>query len=314
MIVDLPDTTVSAISKTLVALRQEGGVVALGRVLTLIIITDPEHEEAAIEAANAASREHPMRVLVLRQEPHADEADPHLDAEIRLGGDAGASEVIVLRAYGAAASDHDSLVTGLLLPDAPVVAWWSRTTSADVADTPVGRIATRRITDYRTAGGAKRALRSLARHSASGDTDLAWTRITLWRSQLAAVLDQPPYETVERVEVEGASDSRAVVLLAAWLALALDCPVDLRLGHAKADGGYGVDAVRLVRASGTIELVRTSPATARLIQPGQPTHDIAMPQRTDPECLAEELRRLDPDEVYERVLTEGLPLPRTVES
>lgn len=313
MIISLPDTTVSGISKTLVSLREEGGAVALGRVLTLVIITDLAHEESAIDAANAASREHPMRVLVLEQEPGTDEDDPHLDAEIRVGGDAGASEVVVLRAYGAAASDHDSLVTGLLLPDAPVVAWWSRTTEAAVADTPVGRIATRRITDYRTPGGAMRALDALAKHFVSGDTDLAWTRITLWRSQLAAVLDQPPYEPIERVEVEGASDSRAVVLLAAWLGLALECPVELRLDHSKADGGYGVDAVRLHRPSGVVELARTSPGTARLVQPGQPTHDIAMPQRTDRECLAEELRRLGPDEVYERVLSEGLSLPRTVE-
>ena len=39
MIIDLPDTTVSAISKKLVSVREEGGAVALGRVLTLIIVT-----------------------------------------------------------------------------------------------------------------------------------------------------------------------------------------------------------------------------------------------------------------------------------
>ncbi len=37
MIVDLPDTTTSAVSKALVKLREEGGAVALGRVLTLVI-------------------------------------------------------------------------------------------------------------------------------------------------------------------------------------------------------------------------------------------------------------------------------------
>ena len=54
MIVDLPDTTVSKISKSLVNLREEGGAVALGRVLTLIIATSPDEEEHAIEAAKAA--------------------------------------------------------------------------------------------------------------------------------------------------------------------------------------------------------------------------------------------------------------------
>ena len=37
MIVDLPDTTTSNISKALVKIREEGGAVALGRVLTLVI-------------------------------------------------------------------------------------------------------------------------------------------------------------------------------------------------------------------------------------------------------------------------------------
>jgi len=31
-----------------------------------------------------------------------------------------------------------------------------------------------------------------------------------------------------------------------------------------------------------------------------------LPKRLDRDCLAEELRRLDPDEIYHTVLTEGL--------
>ena len=50
MIIDLPNTTVSAISKALVNLREEGGAVALGRVLTLVIMTRPDHVEDAIAA------------------------------------------------------------------------------------------------------------------------------------------------------------------------------------------------------------------------------------------------------------------------
>ncbi|MEG1392569.1 MAG: OpcA protein, partial [Aurantimicrobium sp.] len=52
---------------------------------------------------------------------------------------------------------------------------------------------------------------------------------------------------------------------------------------------------------------RVEPSVARLKQPNQPTHDLAMPRRSLRDCLAEELRRLDPDEVYGRVVTEGLP-------
>jgi len=120
VIIELPDTTVSKIARALVSVREEGGAVALGRVLTLIIVAS-DGEEEAIEAANDASREHPMRVIVLRLDG-TDTTTPRVDAQIRVGGDAGASEVIVLRATGPAASNTESLVTGLLLPDAPVVA------------------------------------------------------------------------------------------------------------------------------------------------------------------------------------------------
>ena len=65
MIVDLPDTTISQVAKRLVQVREEGGAVALGRVLTLVIATREEAAEPAIDAANDASREHPMRVIVL---------------------------------------------------------------------------------------------------------------------------------------------------------------------------------------------------------------------------------------------------------
>lgn len=312
MRVDLPNTTVPAISKELVRLRDEGGAVALGRVLTLVIVTNPAEAEATIEAANAASREHPMRVLVLTESASTTTGVSRLDAEIRVGGDAGASEVIVLRAHGDAGLDTESLVTGLLLPDAPVVAWWSTNAPACVAESPIGRIAQRRITDVKSTGGSGAAIDALASSFTRGDTDLAWTRITLWRSQLAAVLDQPPYEQVHRIEVAGAGDSASAVLLAAWLGLQLDAPVELRTPHTLAEG-YGIDSVTLHRASGPILLSRISRSAAELIQPGQPVHEVALPLRTNRECLTEELRRLDPDEVYERVLTLGLIRTRTVE-
>ena len=305
MIVDLPGTTTSQVSKTLVTLREEGGAVALGRVLTLVIATNGGEEEAAIEAANEASREHPMRVIVLAPAGGEDDA-PRLDAEVRIGGDAGASEVVVLRPRGAAGSNEESLVTGLLLPDAPVVVWWTGAAPEVVASSSLGRIATRRITDASEAGDARAALRHLSRSYTPGDTDFAWTRLTLWRAQLAAVLDQPPYETIEAVDVAGAGDSPSTLLLAAWLSLRLDVPVHYDL--TRSIGSVGIRSVRLHRASGVIELEREAPHDARLTQPGQPPQDVSLPRRTLTECLAEELRRLDPDDTYGEVLRIGLDL------
>jgi glucose-6-phosphate dehydrogenase assembly protein OpcA len=310
MIVELPDTTTSKVSKTLVKIREEGGVVTLGRVLTLVIATSLGAEEEAIEAANDASREHPMRVIVISTadadaETGSIQVEGRLDAQIRVGGDAGASEVIVLRAYGETARDEEGLVTGLLLPDAPVVAWWPGVAPAVVSSSPLGRIATRRITDASAAPDPHDALVHLAETYVPGDTDFAWTRLTLWRAQLAAVLDQPPFEPVLAVEVAGAADSPSTVLLGAWLRLQLEAPVQHDL-TSRANGSSGIHGVRLTRASGTIELERDMPSIATLSQPGQPTHDLSLPRRGLRDCLAEELRRLDPDDLYGEVITRGL--------
>jgi glucose-6-phosphate dehydrogenase assembly protein OpcA len=308
MIVDLPDTNTSKISKALVRIREEGGAVALGRVLTLIIASTMGHEEEAIEAANDASREHPMRVIVVSTQEETDSetrVDAKVDAEIRVGGDAGASEVIVLRAYGEAASDPESLVTGLLLPDAPVVTWWPGVAPVIPADSPLGRLAYRRITDSSAQPDPQAALHRLCSSYRPGDTDFAWTRLTLWRAQLAAVLDQPPYEAVTAVQVSGAADSPSTTLLAAWLQLQLAVNVDYEFtGDPKASGIHGV---HFTRASGVISLERELPGIATLTQPGQPVQDLTLKRRSLRDCLSDELRRLDPDELYGEVITRGLP-------
>jgi glucose-6-phosphate dehydrogenase assembly protein OpcA len=307
MIVDLPDTTTSNISKTLVKIREEGGAVALGRVLTLVISTELGHEEEAIEAANDASREHPMRVIVISTAGAESVAndDPRLDAQIRVGGDAGASEVIVLKAYGDTASDEEGLVTGLLLSDAPVVAWWPGQAPDVVSQSPLGRIAQRRITDAAAQRDPQGFLANLSSTYAPGDTDFSWTRLTLWRAQLAAVLDQPPYEEVTAIEVHGSADSPSTSLLAAWLQDALGTKARHEL-VTPAHGSSGIQGVRLHRKSGAIELERVSGSIVTLVQPGQPTHDISLPRRGLRDCLAEELRRLDPDELFGEVIQHGL--------
>ena len=297
MIEELPGTSVSAVARRLVSMRQESGVAALGRVLTLVSAATGPLDEAVVEAANHASNEHPMRVIVLLTRP---EGPARLDAEIRVGADAGASEVVVLRAYGEASTGIESLVTGLLLPDAPVVVWWPADAPERPGSDPLGRIAQRRIIDSASITDAAEQVRRIAAYS-PGDTDLAWTRVTRWREYLAAVLDQPPFDSVTAVEVVGAAGSMSTQLLAAWLQLALDVPTTCRLpgGNHPAEG---VRSVTLSRATGDAVLERVSGSQTLLHQPGHPTHEIVLPRRTLSECLAEELRRLDEDVMYRRVL------------
>lgn len=299
MIIDLPSSNTSAVNRKLVELRESGGVLALGRVLTLVVVTDDGPDlERAIDAANDASREHPCRVIVLARGQRR--ASPRLDAQIRVGGDAGASEVIVLRGYGALAAEEAGagMVMPLLLPDAPVVAWWPGEAPAAPAEDAVGRLAQRRITDALSSKNPTKAFEQRRRDHVPGDTDLTWTRLTLWRAQLAAALDVPPYDPVTSVVVAGESVSPSTELLAGWLASALG----VKVKRSPSENENGISLVRLVRASGNVELARPDGKIARLTQPGQPERLIALARRPVSECLAEELRRLDPDEVYHDAL------------
>jgi glucose-6-phosphate dehydrogenase assembly protein OpcA len=304
VIVDLPNTTTTAINNRIVSMRNSGGAIALGRVLTLVVVTDEQDIDEAIAIANGASHEHPCRVLALAIGNRR--GTSRLDAQIRVGGDAGASEVIVLRTYGPLASHGQSLIVPLLLPDAPTVVWWPRATPNVPAEDPIGRMAQRRITDTGSAKNPVRAIQAQAATSRPGDTDLAWSRLTRWRALLAAALDQPPFEPVMKATVSGASDSPSAELLAGWLALALDCPVSRK----RTAAGSGITGVALVRESGKVILDRPNGSVATLSQPGQPERRIAMPRRGDVDCLTEELRRLDPDELFGDVLTKGLALLR----
>ncbi len=196
---------------------------------------------------------------------------------------------------------------GLLLPDAPVVTWWPGVAPVVPAESPLGRIAQRRITDASTQPDPQDALHGCTASYRPGDADFAWTRLTLWRAQLAAVLDQPPYAPVTGVRVTGAIDSPSTTLLAAWLHLQLDAPTTYELTPVDA-GSHGIHGVRLERDGGAVELIRDVPGVATLSQPGQPTHHVALPRRNLRDCLADELRRLDPDELYGEVITSGLSL------
>jgi glucose-6-phosphate dehydrogenase assembly protein OpcA len=302
VIVHLPGTTSSEISDRLVRLREEGGAVALGRVLTLVVQSPPDEVEAAIFAANEASREHPCRVVVV-DTGRRPRGDGELDAEIRVGGDAGASEVVILRPSHVGLEDVDTLVIPLLLPDAPVVAWWTSEIPEAPALHPIGAMASRRITDALSCADPLDTLRRLRRSYAPGDTDLSWARCTMWRALVAATLDSPPYEPVTAVSVYGNATHPAPVLLAAWLAEGLRCPAKV----VDAASPSSMTGVRLERRHGDVVLERTDgSAVATLAQPGRPVQRIVLPPRSVSDALAEELRRIDPDEIYGRTLTHGL--------
>ena len=213
MIIDLPKTSTEAIARKLVQLRNEVGAMTLGRVLTLFIVVTDEAADEVIEVANDASRQHPCRIVVLVEGNRRGAG--RMDGQIRVGGDAGASEVVVMRLYGTLAGHGQSVAIPLLLSDSPVVAWWPRHAPQDLRADPIAAMASRRITDSGESSRPRAMLSRLAETYQPGDTDMSWTRITLWRGVLAAALDGPPYEPVTAAVVAGAPESPSTELLAA---------------------------------------------------------------------------------------------------
>ncbi|MDO4631578.1 MAG: glucose-6-phosphate dehydrogenase assembly protein OpcA [Corynebacterium sp.] len=308
MIFTLSGTNTHEIAKTLVEIRDDGSQGATSRVLTLIVVAkDTDDIKSVTDATKDASREHPCRVIVLvTGDP---DKDSRIDAEVRIGGDAGASEIIVIDLEGEVTRHLVHVVTPLLLPDTPIVVWWPYTAPVNPAEDPLGRIAQRRIMDAQK-DSLVDALYNRRNSYADGDSDLAWARITPWRGVLASALDQPPHEDVSEARIYGAANCPSVDLAAGWLANRLGVPVT----RIATDGTtivkkelnlhvIPVSRVELVRASGVVVLEALADnQTIAVTVPGREPARVAVNLRTDADCLAEELRHLDPDHAYGEVL------------
>ena len=293
MTIDLTDTTTSSIHEALTEARRRRGGPASGMVLTLIIVTDESAQYDAVRAASQAGREHPSRVLaVITRKP---KAESRLDAEIRVG-DTGPGETILLRMYGPLGQHADSVVAPLLAPDVPVVVWWPDEAPSAPGRDALGAVAQRRVTDAAASDEPHEMLQTLAKVYQPGDTDLSWTRSTPWRTLLAATLDQP-YPALLSGEVLAEPGNPTADLIAAWLGVRLGIDV-----HRGESAGPGITEVSFDTPEGKILLARPDGRTATLTWPGRPDRRVALHRRDAPDLIAEELRRLEPDEVYAETL------------
>jgi glucose-6-phosphate dehydrogenase assembly protein OpcA len=77
-------------------------------------------------------------------------------------------------------------------------------------------------------------------------------------------------------------------------------------------GGPGVTAVIFDTSDGEMTLTRPDGRLALLRRPGEPERRVALHRRDTAELLSEELRRLDPDEVYAETIAPFVPAPAQV--
>jgi glucose-6-phosphate dehydrogenase assembly protein OpcA len=289
-VIELTNTGSSAIAAEFVRARRRSGSPAMGMIMTLVVVADTDEADEAMAVARTASQEHPARILgvVLGDRRGASQ----VDATVGIGSGA-SGERALIRLTGEVTKHPESVVLPLLLPDSPVVVWWPGQAPRDPANDPLGRLGTRRITDAAAAPAAKaRAMLHQCVSYAPGNTDLAWTRITGWRALLASALDQNPGKVVA-ASVTAERGSPSADLLAAWLGDRLKCDVTRRTSE-----GPGITAVVLTTKDGDVTISRPDGRLATLSSPGQPDRPVALKRRELDELLNEELRRLDPDDVY----------------
>jgi glucose-6-phosphate dehydrogenase assembly protein OpcA len=292
--IELTGTNASQIASALLAERRKAGSPAMGMVLTFVVVTDEGDHYDAMKAARAVSREHPSRILgVIRR---SSRGAANLDAEIKIG-EGGSGEQVLLRMSGELATHPESVVLPLLLPDSPVVCWWPSKAPADPSSDPLGLLAQRRITDTAAIErGRSSAMVTQARNYADGNSDLSWTRLTPWRALLAAALDQYPAK-IKGGSVSAERSNPSADLLVAWLTDRLEVPIERVTSK-----GPGITDVELVTGGGAITITRPDGLLAQFSIPNAPNRPVALKRRELAELLAEELRRLDPDDVYRQTV------------
>jgi glucose-6-phosphate dehydrogenase assembly protein OpcA len=308
-VIGLWDTSGNDVVKALAAERRSGGV-ASGMALTLIVIVDEQRVREAEAAVTIASAAHPCRMLVVvRSDIERDRS--RLDAEIVVGGRLGPGEAVVLRMYGRLALHAESVVMPLLVPDVPVVAWWHGAPPEEIATDYLGVVADRRITDTAQAADPVAALRQRARDYAPGDTDLAWTRITPWRTLVAGAFDATDGAEVEAATLLAPASDPTAALMSGWLTARLG----IRPTWQETSESPRMRAVELRRVNGDeLSLIRQD-GSALFRRTGQGDRTLPMIRRPLGDELAEELRRLDADQVYAEALgamagISGLPARR----
>jgi len=320
MITTLTATTTSRIVSRLV---EHEGTSGSSRVLSLVISTDEKGLEDALCAAHGASRDHPSRIIAVVKPPEEDavgrvtprsrdghvpaQAGGHLDAEIRVGHDAGAGETLVLRPWDEAALHTDTLVVPFLLPDAPVVVWWPTTVPEIPSQDPLGRLGSTRITNTPAQDFPARALRELAPVSVRGDIDLAWTRITLWRAMVASTLDPLLRAgSLRELVVAGEPRNSSLSLMIAWLRLRLDIPVT----RVDKEDFKGISSITARTDDGEVIIARHDLERVTITRPGSPEPQVVTMARREPvRTLNEGLRRPTPALASQEVLATLLEEP-----
>jgi glucose-6-phosphate dehydrogenase assembly protein OpcA len=111
-------------------------------------------------------------------------------------------------------------------------------------------------------------------------------------------MDQYPAK-IKSARVAAEAVNPSAELLQAWLSYRLKIPVERIRSR-----GPGITSVQLTTGGGDISIDRPDGLLAQFTLPNSPARPVALKRRERAELLAEELRRLDPDDTYANTVRE----------
>jgi hypothetical protein len=236
------NTTISKVVDKLTELRATEAAPLRTTVLTHIAWIPPEWTEAALDTLAGMHERHPSRVILLLSDPDA-ESDG-IDAEVALrcfelpglARSVGA-EVITLRLRGDRSVAPASVVWPLAIPGLPVfLRWRGRPPFGEEPLEQMVDFVHRLIvdsTEWPDLPGAYAELAGLFDRTAV--SDIAWSRTSRWRAQLASLW--PGIGEAQRIRVQGTLAQ--AWLLVGWLRSRLGREVELE--HEPSDRLVGVE-------------------------------------------------------------------------
>ncbi|MGH9156756.1 MAG: glucose-6-phosphate dehydrogenase assembly protein OpcA [Acidimicrobiales bacterium] len=283
-----------------------------------LVVVAPDEERAlrAADAVHAQAGRHPGRTMVVVCEAGGGSC---LDADVMLHateahGRRVWSEDVRLWVRGPLGGHLDSLIEPLTLPNLPVVVWF--TGSPPAPTEPLLAAADAVVVDTKDPAEAHLAAVAALDHRHTV-LDLAWVRLTPWRTLLAGLFDLPALRPflagVQGAEVTGKAGAR--LLLGGWLVSRLGLPagaVTLSAGrHAGMTLRAGSEGRRVVAQVGRTEGERAVWARAEI--DGEPAGEDrqTLPDDTMAWSLAEALTHLRRDRAHAQALQAALSLAAT---
>lgn len=243
-----------------------GGAGSVVRSCTLnfaVVLAGDDQPAHVADAIASITLRHPCRIFLLAAQPQqaADSLQTFVSVLCHLpapGQPHICCEQITIEAQGRAVEGLAHLLLALLVPDLPLVVWWrGRPPLVTPLFSALNTIADRVVVDTLELGTDAADLARVAA-LVEGDrplalADLAWNRLTPWRTLTAQCFDTPRQQVYltaldrVRVEVAGGAVTSEALLWLGWLASRLAWTPT----SAEADGPrsrYTFDAGRPVRA------------------------------------------------------------------